>query len=231
MSGEFGRHYFYYDCPLEPGETRRLETLHLYSGPGDWRSVQRAWRRIQGVGADPVTRAVSEAAQTGSYLELGLDAHPLVVSGPEGLARLKVTSPRQFALTGEIELVAPDGWTVDPERVAYQVDREHPVDVPIRLTANGAAGPGLYTGELRLHSQVLDHTAGFTVIRLEERADGVAVAAGTEAGYETWEIDSGPSRWTVVPGFHAGVTAWRTRDAETNHLFSPFPESGELLRR
>jgi hypothetical protein len=228
MDGEFGRHFFYFGCPLEANQARRIETLYLFSGPGDWRAVQNAWRRLTGAGPDPVTRPVAAEARAGSYLELGLEPAPLVTFGPEAEARLRLTSPRKFTLAGTVDLVPPDGWTVEPDRVEYQVDREHPVDVPVRLAVNGAARAGAFSGELRLRSQAFERTAGFDVIRLGDPDGVVAVTAGTESGFETWEIDNGSARWTVAPGFHGGVTAWRTGESDVNHLFSPFPDAGEL---
>ena len=228
IGADFGRFFFLQGCPLGPQETRRLALLTLYSGPGDYRSVQRAWQRIHREGADPSTRSDPMAVQAGSYLELKLEADPLVAAGPETSARLKLTSPRKYTLTGKIDLVAPEGWKIEPDSVAYEVDREHPVDVPVRLVENGQRGPAASSGEVRLVSQAFERRAGFTVIRLHEPGRPVTVEPGSEAGFETWTIDSGPSRWTIAPGFHAGVIAWRTGDSDANHLFCPFPDSGEL---
>ncbi|HUF37633.1 MAG TPA: GNAT family N-acetyltransferase [Anaerolineales bacterium] len=222
LDAEFGRHFFYYACPLEPGEIRRIEPYYLYSGPGDWHAVQEAWRRMQGA---PTAAARRTAA---SPLDFRIDPQPLLVAGGEAEGTLRITSTRRFALNGAVELAAPEGWTIEPERLAFDVDRDRPVEAPVRLVPDGKVGAGVRSGMLRLRTQAFEREAEFRVIRLSDPQCEVAVEAGEAAGYATWQIDNGIASWTVVPGFHGGVTEWRTAGSETNHLFSPFPESGEL---
>ena len=226
IEAEFGRHFFYFDVPLEPGELARTEPLYFYTGPGDWRSVQQAWRRLNGVlpGESPISG--EEAAERS--LSVGFESEPLVTLDGNVEGRLKLSTTRKYRLTGSVEIAAPDGWEVEPGELSFELDDEHPLEAPVRMSGKAAGRPGVFSGRLHLRSQSFDRSRRFDIIRLGDASGRVTVETGEASGFETWTVENRAARWTVVPGFHGGIMAWRTGDSEDNHLLSTFPETGEL---
>ena len=91
---------------LKPGERRVLSPLHIYAGPGDWRTVRARWRGLVQPDApphDPPARAVVELAA-------GAVAAALLASAAPN--RVTLSSLANRAATGRLAVEAPDGWEI-----------------------------------------------------------------------------------------------------------------------
>lgn len=227
LEAEWGRHFFYFDLSLlAPGETRRLDPLHLYVGPGGWQAVQHAWRRLRGNAHERLPDAPPDQAH--SHLGLSFDAEPLITLGDEVVAGLRISTTREYKLIGDAAILPPSGWDAAPDRIALPgLERGHPARETVTLTAS-APRVGAYAGEIRLRSQLLDRARPFTLLRLGDAAQSVSVQTFEQDGFSLWTLANGRSEWTLAPAFHGGVIAWRDAGNKTNHLLTSFPADGEL---
>ncbi len=219
---EEGRHFMIFETPLLPGETRHIAPLYFYSGPGDWRAVQQAWRRLSGAAA--ARSFVTSDTEVRTHLAIPQDIQPLVTLEKHVETRLRVETTREYKLTGSINIRPPQGWKVRPAKMSFEIDNEHPKEMALRLEAHNEVAPGAYAGDIVFESQVYDRKEPFPVILLGDNTEKVSIRPLKDDRYA---IENGAGRWTVAPGFHAGVTSWLEKDSDTNHLYTTYPEDGE----
>jgi hypothetical protein len=209
---------------LEPQSAVTVGPFYLYVGPGDWRTVRRAWQRTVGTGA-LCPAALPEPDRPHAF---GLSPAPLVTLTGHIEARLYADSVRQRETQGRIVVEPPPGWTVD--RVELPVESlasNKPLEETLHLAATDGR-VGAAEGQLRLEATRFDEVRPFTVIRLGDENASVRVEEPQGSGQPLWTIANGRCAWTVAPAFHGGVIAWRGPGSEVNHLMTAFPDDGEL---
>lgn len=222
---ENGRHYMFFATPLKPGETRHIPPLYFYSGPGDWRAVQQAHRRLTGKTAERTP--IGLAATARSHLQVLLAPDPLVTLDDRVDAQLRLETTRQYRLAGSVNLRLPDGWSVDFAAMPFEIDREHPFETPVRFIGDTTAALGVHAGELVFDSQSFTRRQPFRIFRLGDSGKRVEISVEKDDHGALYRIENGHSRWTVAPDFHGGVIAWQTAGSETNQLLTSYPDEGE----
>jgi hypothetical protein len=209
---------------LGPQSAITVGPFYLYVGPGDWRTVRRAWQRTVGT-APRRPAALPEPDRPHGF---GLSPAPLVTLTGQIEARLYADSVRQRETQGRIVVAPPPGWTVD--RVEFPVESlasKKPLEETLHLTATDGR-IGAVDGQLRLEATQFDEVRPFTVIRLGDENASVRVGETQGSGQPLWTIANGRCTWMVAPAFHGGVIAWREAGSEVNHLMTAFPDDGEL---
>jgi len=220
--------YLYFsERTLEPQSATSVGPLYLYVGPGDWRDVRRAWQRTVGMMVETVQQpeVLPESNRPHAF---GLSPASLVTLNGRVEIRLYANSVREREMQGRIVVEPPPGWTVD--RVEFPIEglaSGKPLEETLHLTATGDR-IGVAGGQLRLEATQFDEIRPFTVIRLGDESASVHVEKSEEAGQPLWTIANGRCAWTVAPGFHGGLIAWREAGSEINHLMTAFPDDGEL---
>ncbi len=223
---ETGRHFFVMDLPdLAPGQTIQAAPLHLYMGPGQWQTIQRAWQRL---GGQPLIVNVPPAAAD-SHLAIGFDGGPLASLGREITAQLRTHTTRELKLAGEIEIVPPAGWTVSPGNIVIEpINHVAPAVTAVTLQGPRTPQVGAAPGELRFTSPGFDRSRRFVLFQLGDSSQQVETGHFELEGQNAWQLDNGRTQWTVTPEFHGGIVAWREAGSEVNHLHSSFPQDGEF---
>jgi hypothetical protein len=141
---------------------------------------------------------------------------PLVTLDDDVTAKLVVDNLRARAIAGSAELSTPAGLSAG--KCAFElseVTRDRPFEASIALVLE--PGAAVYESWLSLSTQLFDRKVALHIVRLGTR-DPVAVAAEGE----TWMIDNGRTRFTIIPGFAGTLASWVEGGVE--HLISPYPE-------
>ena len=128
-------------CPPLPAYGRcEAQPEYIYAGPGDWRSVRRAWRRLVKPGAparEPQSRTALAAATVPS---------PLVLLDGKATTILHLDNQRSRPLAGTVSISVPAGWTVSPAQAEFKgLRRTQPSD--LSLTVQRARGKGAAMAE------------------------------------------------------------------------------------
>ena len=204
-----------HDLSIEPGGRRELPPVYLYAGPGDWRTVRAAWRRLVRPGApagDPTPRDV-----------VALTGGPVLIAGePCGLG-LDSLANREAA--GHLTIEAPAGWELRPgvhEVAGLRIGA--PAEIVIEAHHDGA-GPAAAAVRARLRTERADTAVlDGALIDLGDRSARVTVEEGVRQGHRVLIVDNGYLRFAVAAGFAGSVVSLETRDG-IEHLLSAFPES------
>ena len=209
---------------LEPQSAVDVGPFYLYVGPGDWRTVRRAWQRTMGV----TTQGPKALPKSDRPHAFGLSPVPLLSLNGRVETMLVAKSVRQREMQGCIIVEPPPGWAVD--RAEFRVESlssEKPLEETLHfMAADGRIGAAV--GRLRLEGSRFDEVRPFAVIRLGDEDASVQVEETEGAGQQLWTIANGRCSWTVAPAFHGGVIAWREAGSDVNHLMTAFPDDGEL---
>lgn len=190
----------------------------LYFGSGDWRDVQRAWARLAG--------REQPALLTEPEPIVKLSCEQGVPAAHDGALQptLKLENRRERKLAGELRLSAPEGWTVQPDRLAFQeVDRGKPFTARVTLEAKRPAPAGLKLRAI-ISTPLCDEERELPFVVLGDGGK-VAVTEGQQDGQAVWTLDNRRMRLTVAPQFAGTVARWLTPDG-ANHLDSAFPTVG-----
>jgi len=229
IDGDWGSRMLHTPLPeLQPGETWKAQPYYLYVGFGDWHAVQSLHHSLDGKVIQP--DADSLPAQAAATTRFELDREPLLTIDDRIESRATVSTVREFALDGELEIQGSGGWRIEPARLNFT-----------SLTQAGAAhtaltlhGPQAVVGaqelDLALHTQAFEARRTISVLRLGRRDQQIEISAGEKSGVEIWILANGRSRWEIAPGFSGSVAGWYEQGAEPelNHLYSSFPDEGEL---
>ncbi|NUM43141.1 MAG: GNAT family N-acetyltransferase [Anaerolineales bacterium] len=210
---------------LAPQEVFESDAYHILCGPGDWRVVRQTWARLTGKSIEPVTPK--------RHFEVELTPNPLLTLAEDVHACLKLTNTRKLPLTGTVKVTAPEGWQVSSNGASTQscevpfadLTHETPVEWPVRF--HGLPQPGAFEGHLHFNTQRFDHTQPITILRLGRGTD-VHITPSTREGFALWQINNGQTAWEIAPDFHRGIISWRETGQDTSHLFTSFPQDGEL---
>ncbi|HNT77263.1 MAG TPA: GNAT family N-acetyltransferase [Anaerolineae bacterium] len=185
--------------------------LHLYIGPGDWRTVRAHAHRLTGQDAlpepiPPATRKVYDAR---------LEPAPLLALDDVVTADFVVDNLRGKALTGQATLTLPAGLSADRSAFpleAVALTQSFRTPVTLSLPPDAAA----YEGDAFLETRLFDAHNPVPILRLGNRA---AVAVTERDGAFT--VDNGRTRFGVAPGFSAALFQWE--EDGVNHALSPYP--------
>lgn len=201
---------------LEPGQTKTLDPLHLFNGPGRWQDVRRLWQQLNDQPCLP-------KPETGPMNQLSTLPNPILTTDNEVTATVQLDTVRNLALQGELQVNAPAGWhTNDPSFPISDLTSQAPFTHSVTFTTDKAR-LGVATGQLHFNGKLNDIIAPLNLIRLGDSSQKVTVSQ--EDNGNLWQIANGLTQFNVTPNFHAGVSAWRTADGQ-NHLHSPYPEPG-----
>jgi RimJ/RimL family protein N-acetyltransferase len=198
----------------EPQRWTPAGTLAFYAGPGDWRQVRSHARRL--AGTDDALEPIPVVAR--AVYDARLEPSPLVTLDDRVTATLTVDNLRARPMAGQARLATPEGMTAD--RCAFEIERvtmQEPFEQAIRVSLGPEAKA--YKATLSLCTQVFDAEMPLGAVRLGTH-DPVSVSRKGD----TWAIDNGRTRYTVVPGFSGSLSAW-VEDG-VDHLLSPYPEVG-----
>jgi GNAT superfamily N-acetyltransferase len=205
---------------LGPGEHVRPQPLHVYLGPGDWRTVRRIWQRLVGQPQRPHHPEPLALPQLSARLVGGA----ALLNGTHGTATLLLERLLQRPLEGSLRLEVPEGWQAEPHEITFSgLDWQHPQRYELQLT--GPAQPGPASAVVHITTADRDET---TAIRLLSLGNGgpVTLRETAQADQQVLTVANGRLELDVTPGFNGTVSAFRV--GGTNHLATPFPEIGTI---
>jgi GNAT superfamily N-acetyltransferase len=214
-------HLYLAEREIRPQSAVNVGPLYIYSGPGGWQDVRRAWRRTNEVEGQPEKKP-------GRPHGFRLEPSPLLTLSGQVEAKLCADTVRKRATEGRITVEPPAGWTAD--RVEFPVKgllAEKPLAETLRLTAADDR-VGAFGGQLKFESQQFDEMRRFAVIRLGDENASVQAEENEDEGTPMWTIVNGSCAWAVTPSYHGGITVWREAHGEVNHLMTPYPDNGEI---
>ncbi len=207
---------------LAPESAFQAPDVQVYSGPGDWHTVQALWLRLNGQPAAQPEEAFP--APAGRHFEIGIQPNPVLTLEGAVDASLQAHTTREQKVYGTLVVRPPAGWRVDLRHSTLDgVDNTAPFERRVRFQARDDR-PGAYQGVVRLESTELDAERPFTLIRLGTAGGEVRVRSEGEL----WRIENGRTVWEVAPAFSGAVVRWSEAGSEANHLLTSYPESGEL---
>ncbi|MBN1875514.1 MAG: N-acetyltransferase [Anaerolineae bacterium] len=187
-------------------------TLHLYIGPGDWRTVRAHARRLAGQDTIPEPIPV----EVRKVYNARLEPSPLVTLEDTAATTLVVDNLRGKPLEGGVTLVLPEGLAVDKSTFElHDVSIKNTLREAVTLTLPSEATA--YTAAAHLQTRIFNVNVAVPVIRLGNRA---AVDVVQDNG--TFMLDNGRTCFGVAPDFSAALFQWE--EGGVNHALSPYPK-------
>ncbi len=215
------------ETTIPPQSNVELSPLHLYCGPGEWRTVRRIWQQSNGQSEPDQLDNRKMPVATSPY-KVSVTPSPALTLRDEVTLQLHVDNLRKQPIHGRILLSPPAGWRADPAEVVVEdVQDGKTLEATIHLQAIHPS-VGAASGELQLQTEAFDSVHPFTILRLGEADKVVQVNQEDPETMPLWQIDNGRMAWTIAPNFHAGIVAWREQGSAINHLRSSYPEEGEF---
>jgi len=189
--------------------------IYVYAGPGPWRDVRAAWRRL-GKPTAPAGNPRPRAA-----LEASIGQAPLVMLGNSAETAVHLDNVRNRELSGMVEVNAPAGWTVSPAKGEFKgLKRTQPVDVPVSVRRKRGAGAGAGEGSFHVRHALADAQFLAPMIALGRRG-GVELSEYQDQGRRLVSIATSAMRVVVAPDYVGSVVAIEHNGA--NNVFSSFP--------
>ena len=188
--------------------------FYLYAGPGGWQEVREAWRRLLA----PQAEAQYPYPQPSFQVRTG--PQPLVLMDGQGAGSLEITSFHSRRLEVDLEVDAPEGWSVEVEDTRFpQVYRGQSAQAPIRVRAP-SHGPSIAQAPVRIQTPAWEGDFPITLLSLGSRGE-VKLSEIEREGQQVIEVDNGWMRFAVAPTFRGTVIA--LEQGGINHLWSSFP--------
>lgn len=197
-----------------------VEPLWIWCGPGSWHSLRDLWRRRTGtvLAAD---RAPEEPAEP---VTVRVEPSPLLATSGSAQVELIVEHAGTWALGGEAEIVTPEGWTVDVDRVDLsETTWRKPSQA--RLVATAAESPSSGLLEIRVRGTEFDRRLEVPVLSIDG-GQTASLGRATEHDAEVWNIDAGLSQVKVVPSHGGAAVSWAVDGVE--QLASDWPEVSSI---
>jgi len=191
--------------------------LYLYTGPGDWRAVREARRRLL------APRADAQPPQPRPSFQVHTAPQPLALLDGQGSGSLELISFHSRRLEVDLEVDAPEGWSMEMGAAHFpQIYRGHPARTPIRVHARHTE-PGIGQATAHVRTPAWEGDFPIPLLSLGTR-QGVRLAEAERGGQRVIEVDNGWMRFVVAPAFRGAVIElWRKG---ANHLWSSFPTPG-----
>ena len=210
------------EISLEPEQITDVGSFYLYSGPGDWSDVHRIWQRSKNY-PDEGPLSLREIHK------FDLAADPIISLDNQIATTLHVTNLSQRKINGAMSIAPPADWTSDPVEIPIiGLTKEKSFEQLLTLSA---AQPkiGAHQGRLQLKTEVSEVDQPFTLIHLGEGQGRVDVSQPQNQSEESLiTLDNGSCQWDIAPHFHGGIVSWRERSEGINHLYSTYPDPGQL---
>jgi GNAT superfamily N-acetyltransferase len=205
---------------VAPGQRISPRPLHLYIGPGDWRTVRRFWQRLAGL---PLLREQHEPMAQRQFIARAPGGAALLIGG-QGTLTVQLERLLQRPLSGTARLVLPEGWSAAQTEFSFQgLDWQQPQRLELQLS--GPSHPTAASAQVYLNTTDRDEIGAITLLSLGNGGP-VTLHERVQADQQVLTINNGRLELDVTPQFNGTISAFRV--AGINHLATPFPEPGTI---
>ncbi|MFN8493360.1 MAG: GNAT family N-acetyltransferase [Caldilineaceae bacterium] len=215
------------ECAVSPQTRVDVSPLYLYCGPGDWRAVRRIWQQANGQTEQARLDTLAQPQGAGPQ-QVSLSPQPLLTLTGEATLQLIADNVRQQPINGQIFVMPPAGWSVEPTILTVDALQEGKTREATLHFASPAAPVGPAIGQVQLQTASFDAVQPFTILRLGDARQSVSITQTQAENQSLWMIDNERMRWQVAPTYHAGLISWQEAGCVVNHLHTAFPTDGEF---
>jgi len=139
-------------------------------------------------------------------------------------ADLLVTNKRGKALSGDLTLAPPKGWSAQPRRTKIKdIKLENPYRRSVVLSPAKNTSPGAYNGKIGISTRLTSLQRSFHLLVLGEEGT-VQVSKTKERGKEVFFVDNGRLLMKACPSLAGSVYSLIDKETGVEHLLSAFPE-------
>ncbi len=206
---------------VQPQSTVTLKPMYIVAGFGTWRRVREVWRRL--IAGQTRREVVYRHIERQPLVDAKIK--PCIVDElGEVEAELVVTNTRGKALSGDLTVKPPKGWSVKPRRVRIkEVKLGNPYKGSVILSPVSKTGPGVCSGNIGISTKLTTFRSPFRLLVLGEKGT-VQVDKTREEGKDVFLVDNGRLLLKVCPSLAGSAYSLIDKETGVDHLLSAFPE-------
>ena len=204
---------------IEPGQSAFTSELYYVIERGNWQSIRRKWQSL-------IEKQIRlEEKHPESRPLFNVELAESILHDKTGLrTQLKVVNFRSKETTGEMVLVPPRGWKIDPSKIEFRkVATNNPFTADVSLFPPSKANLGIYSGTINLYTDRQAIQFPLDLCILSQIANhSVTVVRGKEEDKVVHKVSNGLLEFKASAEF-AGCLFFLSRKKEENQLGSSFP--------
>lgn len=204
---------------IEPGQSACTSEFYYVLERGNWQSIRRKWQSL----IEKEIRLEEKHFEPRPLLNVEL-AESILYDKTELKTQLKVVNVRSKEATGEIILVPPRGWQINPSKIELKkVAANNPFTADISIFPPSKTELGTYSGTINLYTDRQAIQFPLDLCLLSQIANhSVTVALGKEKEKTVHKVSNGLLEFKASAEF-AGCLFFLSRKKEENQLGSSFP--------
>jgi len=204
---------------IEPGQSACTSEFYYVIERGNWQSIRRKWQSL----IEKEIRLEEKHFEPRALFNVEL-AESILYDKTELKTQLKVVNVRSKEDTGEMILVPPRGWQINPSKIEFKkVAANNPFTANVSFFPPSKANLGIYSGTINLQTDRQAVQFPLDLCILSQIANhSVTVVPNKEENKVVHKVSNGLLEFKASAEF-AGCLFSLARKKEENQLGSSFP--------